>query len=282
MLLSFAIADAAGALFIGAGFTLAIACLVLLSSETGGPPKRRHLLRLYIVVLMIVVIGFFLSIFLFTNTFAIFEPRTDADNTLIMARLSVALDVFLVIVISMTDGLLVWRCYMVHDAVLMGQPSSFWGKISWFIPACLWVVGFVAGVISCTRLEGPPTAILFVLNALTNIYGTAFITIRLLRHRRMARICFGDKTSMARHHGIVGILVESAAINIPIAICTAVGNMGVKSVSLSWSIVYSICTPSQVRQSGFILTPQAEHVLIGIGNPLSHPPSFPRQSNRSA
>ncbi|KAF9442749.1 hypothetical protein P691DRAFT_764910 [Macrolepiota fuliginosa MF-IS2] len=94
-----------------------------------------------------------------------------------------------------------------------------------------------------------PTTVFFVSNALTNLCGTAFISIRLLRHRQMTRNFFEDKAPTARYGNIVGILLESAAVNVPIAICEAVGNMIVATsatgATSTWSIIYSIGIPSQ-------------------------------------
>ncbi|KAF9447981.1 hypothetical protein P691DRAFT_730510 [Macrolepiota fuliginosa MF-IS2] len=267
MLLSYAIADAAGGLFIGAGFTLAVTCLVLLSSETGGPPKQRHLLRLYIVVLMIVVVGFFLSIFLITNIFAIFEPHTDADVLLINDRLVVAMDVFQLIVISMTDGLLVWRCYTVHKA-LIGWPSSPRGITSWIIPAGLWVVSFVAGIITCAKpAHNPAIFVVFASNALTNLCGTVIITTRLLKHRRMIRNHLGGRAPMTRYQDVITILLESAMINVPVSICMAIGAIVTSdSTSFVWMIVLSITVPSQAFATFLVIHQMALGRAIGQKN----------------
>ncbi|KAF9447974.1 hypothetical protein P691DRAFT_818493 [Macrolepiota fuliginosa MF-IS2] len=176
-LLPTTIANAAGAFTTGTCFTLGVICLVLLSSQAAGPPKQRQWLQLYIVALILAVLCFFIAIFLLTNATAIFLPQANTDD-----KLGIQLTIFssatMVIIVYMTDGLLVWRCYMVHQA-LMGRCSLFWSKIAWVVPAGL----------------------------------------------RMTRIYFESKVSTARHNNIVSILLESAAINVPIAICAAVGNM---------------------------------------------------------
>ncbi|KAF9447970.1 hypothetical protein P691DRAFT_760314 [Macrolepiota fuliginosa MF-IS2] len=266
--LPFAIADISGALFVGAFITLSTICIILLSLKTGGTSKQRRLLQLYIVTLIIAVIGFFISDFVLTNVSTIFNPHTEEDGLLLVRKLVIPVDVFQTIVIFMTDGLLVWRCYMVREA-LMGQSSeSFWGKISCGIPACLWFMSVVTGVITCTRLEQAlPTAILFIFNALTNICGTAFITIHLLRHRQMARICFGDEAPTDRkYHNIVGILLESAAINVPVAICAVVGSIITMTQNLTpinWQIVYSISVPSQAFATVLVILQVALGRVIG-------------------
>ncbi|KAF9447979.1 hypothetical protein P691DRAFT_781638 [Macrolepiota fuliginosa MF-IS2] len=246
MLISLTIADASAALFIGACLTLGTICFILLSSPAGGPRKQRRLLRLYIVALLIAAAGFYLSDFLYTNTPTIFRPRTDNEYLLMNDRLILANAAFQAIVISLTDGLLVWRCYMVHKAFI-GRSLPVWGYIFWVTPAGLWTVNFVTGIILCTTRGSIPMVVLFSCNALMNIYGTAFITIHLLRHRRMARICFGDKAPMSRYHNIVGILLESAAINVPVAICAAVGYMVIHNpTAAALFIIFSISIPSQI------------------------------------
>ncbi|KAF9447982.1 hypothetical protein P691DRAFT_781643 [Macrolepiota fuliginosa MF-IS2] len=199
MTLPATIVSAVGAFSTGACLTLATMSFTLLSSKTGGPPMQQHLLQ---------------SI-----------DKNMAD------RLVLVTNAFSVVVIYIADGLLVrmvWRCYMVHKA-LVGHSSSFWGKISWVI----------------SPEQDILTAALLICNALMNIHGTAFITIRLLRHRHMVRTSFGDKVPVARYHSIVGIMLESAAINVPITICAAAGNLSTGSTPLTWVIVYSICTPGQ-------------------------------------
>lgn len=58
-----------------------------------------------------------------------------------------------------------------------------------------------------------------------NTYATLFLTIRLLLHRRMVMACAQDKALAARHIYIVGILLESAAVNLPVVIA-AVTRLG--------------------------------------------------------
>lgn len=74
-----------------------------------------------------------------------------------MQKLFVAVNLFEVVILSMTDGLLVgltqfspsrlssdihyeqiWRCYMVHK--VFEHSSARWRNIFWAFPACLWVL----------------------------------------------------------------------------------------------------------------------------------------------
>lgn len=52
---------------------------------------------------------------------------------------------------------------------------------------------------------------------------TFFITYRLLAHRKLVIACLGDKALAVRHTRIIMILLESAVVDIPIVIATAVG-----------------------------------------------------------
>ncbi|KAF9447972.1 hypothetical protein P691DRAFT_818487 [Macrolepiota fuliginosa MF-IS2] len=86
---------------------------------------------------------------------------------------------------------------------------------------------------------------------------------------RMTRIYFEDKVSTARHNNIVSILLESAAINVPIAICAAVGNMvttyGGES-TLIWAIFYFIGIPSRALATIIVIHQVALGRAIGRRN----------------
>ncbi|KAF9445811.1 hypothetical protein P691DRAFT_777320 [Macrolepiota fuliginosa MF-IS2] len=60
-------------------------------------------------------------------------------------------------------------------------------------------------------------------NAVINLYATIFIIFRLLQHRRMLIACLGTKVQTKRHVYIIGLLLESAIINVPIALAAAIG-----------------------------------------------------------
>ncbi|KAF9447966.1 hypothetical protein P691DRAFT_781625 [Macrolepiota fuliginosa MF-IS2] len=252
------IGDVSGAIIIGACLTLGTICLVLLSPRTRGPAKQRHLLQLYIVALIVAVIGYFVSVFLANHARAI--PH-------ITEKVLYGLNVGMSIIIWMTDGILVWRCYTVHNA-LTGHSSSFRGIIPWMIPAGLWVVSFVTSHI--------PAVVLAASNALTNVYGTAVIIIRLLQYRRMARLSFGGKVPLGRYNSIMSILLESAAINVPVAICTTVQNAVPSDMSLSWDVLYSIGVPCQNYQPA-----GSRRDNTGLGEEVTQHPRERRKSNFS-
>ncbi|KAF9447975.1 hypothetical protein P691DRAFT_818495 [Macrolepiota fuliginosa MF-IS2] len=242
------IGGTAGALFTGACLTLGTICFSLLSSGTAGSSKEHRLLQIYVVILMLTVVGFYVVTFLVLNLPAVFRPHTIDVVERQGNKLSIALYIFQAIILYMTDGLLVWRCYTFQKA-LTRHYSSFRGKIYWAVPAVLWVLNF--GIMTCAipataKIANPLQAALFILNALINTYGTIFIIIRLLQHRQVAKHCFqvGDRVPATKYHSTMGILLESAAINVPVAICTAVGNLA-SSSSSPWAIVFSIIGPSQ-------------------------------------
>ncbi|KAF9449278.1 hypothetical protein P691DRAFT_854360 [Macrolepiota fuliginosa MF-IS2] len=246
-----------GAFLTGSCATLGTICFVLLSSKTqAGNPKRRLLLQIYLLALTSAVVGYSLIQFIITNIYAIFRPHSFAElGDILDHKLSIPVNLFQALVIWLSDGLLVWRCYKVHKALSEDGPS-LWDRVSWAIPAALWAINFVIGLVTCAirtgKLADPLQATLFICNALTNIYGTFFITIRLLQHRQMARACLGDKVPVARYHRIMSILLESAAINVPIAIFAAVGNLASVDSPL-WAIVFSIVFPSQALTTILII-----------------------------
>ena len=62
----------------------------------------------------------------------------------------------------------------------------------------------------------PLGVLMLTSNLALNVYATIFITTRLLLHRRMIMRWTRDKALVTRHIYIVGILLESAALNLPI------------------------------------------------------------------
>ncbi|KAF9447967.1 hypothetical protein P691DRAFT_760312 [Macrolepiota fuliginosa MF-IS2] len=166
------IANASGALLVGACLTLGTVCFILLSSQTGTPPEQCHLLQLYIAALIVAVIGYFLSYFLFNNVQAIFHPHAEtgkdmANHDTARSALSKAVGFFAAVIISMTDGILT------------------------------------------------------------------------------AKLSFGNKAPVGRYNSTMGILLESAVINVPIAICVAVKNMPTTNVAIAWAIAGAIFAPCQ-------------------------------------
>ncbi len=89
----------------------------------------------------------------------------------------------------------------------------------------------VAGSISISsaprlQLEFSDTSgiVAITFNLALTVYATLFLTIRLvLAHRKLLIAPQGDKALTKRPLRIITILLESAAVNVPIATATAVG-----------------------------------------------------------
>lgn len=66
-------------------------------------------------------------------------------------------------------------------------------------------------------------ATIFISNAFINTYATVFISLCLFLRQRAMVESLGVKGFPARYLHIISVLLQSAAINVPIAITTAVG-----------------------------------------------------------
>lgn len=122
---------------------------------------------------------------------------------------------------------------------------KFWQKM------CLLTSTSVTGITTAIlpavwhpAFPGVPGTITMVSNLALNVYATLFITTRLLAHRKMVITAMGNKILVARHLQIVTILLESAAVNLPITIATAVGLVTGKTFG---GVIGPIAAPSQVR-----------------------------------
>lgn len=83
------------------------------------------------------------------------------------------------------------------------------------------IASFIIGGSITTALGAMPLGILMLSsNLVLNLYTTLFITTRLLLHRRMIMKWTRDKGLVTQHIYIVGILLESAAFNLPITVVT--------------------------------------------------------------
>lgn len=91
---------------------------------------------------------------------------------------------------------------------------------------------------------GIPGTVAITSNSALTVYATLFLTTRLLAHRKLTIACQGDKTLTKQHLRIITILLESAAINVPMAIASAVG---IKNDEVFGTTVGFVVPPSQVR-----------------------------------
>ncbi|KAF9445343.1 hypothetical protein P691DRAFT_273018 [Macrolepiota fuliginosa MF-IS2] len=140
-----------------------------------------------------------------------------------------------VVVLALTDGLLVWRCYMVQKAFTNGKFAG-WQWICWIIPLIFWITLIGIGTTAVITAKpmaplaqriGPPSNVFLVTaaacNTLLNLFATTNIIIRLLSHRRAMIASFGRESSLSNFPlKIAGILLESAIINLPVSITIVV------------------------------------------------------------
>ncbi|KAF9445801.1 hypothetical protein P691DRAFT_830567 [Macrolepiota fuliginosa MF-IS2] len=229
-----------GAIFTGGTIVLSISCLFLLSSNTGGSSKRNLFLRAYITALLLAIIGLELAYLLAANSFAVFHVHSIVELAKRQGSvLSLFISITPVIVIGITDGLLVWRCYAVHQ--VFEQTPSRWRNIFWILPALLWLLNMgtnvflpnlydssstcvVSGILAAPIAQLPLVyAVTLISNIVLNTYASLFIAVRMLQYRRIMIRCIGAGAPAARYVYIVGLLLESAAINVPVAFAAAIG-----------------------------------------------------------
>lgn len=81
-------------------------------------------------------------------------------------------------------------------------------------------------------------------NITLNLFTTVFIISRLILYRRMVKNSFGVRREEHLHHTrVVGMLLESAAINVPI---TVIALVGIATWSSYGDFMMSVVTPGQV------------------------------------
>ncbi|KXN86842.1 hypothetical protein AN958_09578 [Leucoagaricus sp. SymC.cos] len=147
--------------------------------------------------------------------------------------------------ILLTDGLLVWRCYILQSG-LSSITTRRWHYLSWIIPTLIWLfmVGasryllISGGIHTLTAAHFPVRQNLITLsialiscNAALNIFCTTTIILRLILHRRRILLLFKDTTqsrmtvtnAVRSTLSTSAIILESAAINIPAALIFLVG-----------------------------------------------------------
>lgn len=167
----------------------------------------------------------------------------------------------------------VWRCYMVQQ-VLMFPCSRLVRTLCWVFPASLWIammcknyvyhhshsdwllaslgLGTTGGILTYQvsapgRLADTAVACLtagLAANITLNLFTTIFIIARLVLYRRLVKRALGIRRQEHRQHTrVVGMLLESAAINIPITVIAVVGIATWKNYG---DFMMSVVTPGQV------------------------------------
>ncbi len=238
----------------GIALTLGMSAILLLAS--GREARQHYVLCAYTVTILLLLIAFETQALINHNTATIFFFRPYDGADIMLSRIMLLTAVVNTILV---DGLLVcigllgslphslflcfiykaWRCFLVEKAL----GSSNWGTLFQAFPACLW--GIIAGtgqkcrpgqrithlpVVAATVAGTAQNTTVYVgfgtigvaSNITLNIYATIFITTRLLLHRRMVMACVKDKALTTQHVYIIGILLESAIVNLPVTIITAV------------------------------------------------------------
>ncbi|KAF9440156.1 hypothetical protein P691DRAFT_824277 [Macrolepiota fuliginosa MF-IS2] len=204
------------ALFSGGLITLGITCIFLLSPK-GVNVVRRRLRRTYIIVLLLANVGYQTTYFL--------------DNTLgVMYLLNPKKRQVLRILAIICDVGHVDREY---------DGCGFLGCVGG---------GLGIAHLSTASIALQTTAISS--SILLNLYTTIYIAVRLLLHRPMVIACVGKAALTENYLPIISILLESAAINVPVTIAGAVG---IAVNRLFGSVVLSIAVTCQSLASVLIL-----------------------------
>jgi hypothetical protein len=145
-------------LFTGGLMVLGALCLCLLSEEKKTFCRQKIFLQAYIAVVVILDLGLQLTYLLSPHAIAIFHARSyEEANERFHQTLRIPMDLFPVLVFTVTDGLFVsknliesrllywslayslvkiWRCYILQQC--LGFKARCWHHIFWVIPSCFW------------------------------------------------------------------------------------------------------------------------------------------------
>ncbi|KAF7763962.1 hypothetical protein Agabi119p4_8499 [Agaricus bisporus var. burnettii] len=259
-----------GAVIFGALLTLGMSCVRLLAPLDGKRLLQLRLLRVYVISLMLINTIYGVENFLWSNFLSIFGD--EAHERRFFASIQLACTFTMVLVGVLTDGLLVWRCYMVQR-VLMPSICGSIRMFCWVFPACLWMtmiaLGITGGVIEHQvttpgKLANIATSCLttaLAANITLNLFTTVFIISRLILYRRMVKNSFGVRREEHLHHTrVVGMLLESAAINVPI---TVIALVGIATWSSYGDFMMSVVTPGQSFASVLVMYQVALGKAIG-------------------
>ncbi|KAJ3571144.1 hypothetical protein NP233_g3946 [Leucocoprinus birnbaumii] len=139
----------------------------------------------------------------------------------------------------------VWRCYRVQR--ILGPNGSPVSNIFWLSPLSLWAVMIVTGIVPAGLQNSwtPDLALISTsscINVLINVYTTVFIVIRVFLHRRATIARLGNGAPRRQHLRLISLVLESAALNIPITIASLVGT--ISNDAFTW-IVYPISVACQ-------------------------------------
>ncbi|KAF9442617.1 hypothetical protein P691DRAFT_765031 [Macrolepiota fuliginosa MF-IS2] len=252
-----------GPFFSGVFVTLGISCIFLLARGKK-TSKQHHFLCIYIIALLFLVIVYEVEMFLEADVVPILSLQSLREAQEFSDTAMALLPLTQTTIYALTEGLLVWRCFKIYRGVRRNLLERC-GHIVWIFPACLLGLGLVTGFISgglgfhlsaTLVLHQSTLGRILGATALTsqiilNLYATALITLTLLAYRRMVKRYSGNTASNDQHlPGVIAILLESAAINVPITIITAVGIGGGEKFGI---LIAPTATVSQALASVLII-----------------------------
>ncbi|KAF9440947.1 hypothetical protein P691DRAFT_800801, partial [Macrolepiota fuliginosa MF-IS2] len=187
------------------------------------------------MVLLLVNLGYLVEYFVWSHFPFIYYTQNPAVDVRKAAYVVGYLSNLMpLLTVCLTDGLLVWRCYVVQTNIDLGKHSG-WRSVFWVIPLGLWVttaaMGLVGGILFVVgpdpKAVNPLTHVLeataLISNCLVNMFTTCYITTCLLLHKRMVGAAFGENAPTDQHLRIISILLESAAIGVPVTVVAAAG-----------------------------------------------------------
>ncbi|KAF7763491.1 hypothetical protein Agabi119p4_8028 [Agaricus bisporus var. burnettii] len=217
-------------LFTGGLVVLGTLCLCLLSEERRRYCKQKVFLQTYVIVIVTLDLGLQLTYLFSPHAIAVFHAHSfEEANEKFYQTLRIPMDLFPMLVFALTDGLFIWRCYILQQ--FLGFKDNWWHHIFWVIPWCFWAFNLAAGITvlamdngnpSKFRLLGALSAATFASNAAINIYATLFICLCLYVHHRAAVASYGVQVASIRYRCIINLLLQFAAITVPISITAAV------------------------------------------------------------
>ncbi|KAF9445373.1 hypothetical protein P691DRAFT_785295 [Macrolepiota fuliginosa MF-IS2] len=259
------------------GFTIGTFChgilltLCFMRIKNDSSKQRLRFLQVYVCIILVVNMVFEINNARVTGIMLLYDtdPSESPGHIFITP-----FDALVVCIAIMTDGLLVWRCYLVQKSLSAPRSNLHWTNLGWIFPGCLLIAEIAASVASLTTkipkdfsqgMASSEVILLvtcFVSNALLNVYVTCNIVIRLLLHRRRVaaaslRVIHGSKEP---HMRVVGMLLEAAALNVPISIVTAVAGAMVNSLA---SMAFQIVVPIQSIASVLIIYQVARGRAVG-------------------
>ncbi|KAF9444849.1 hypothetical protein P691DRAFT_777988 [Macrolepiota fuliginosa MF-IS2] len=248
-------------LLAGSIITLGVSCVILLARGKERMSKQHQLLRIYVIALLFLIVGVEVEIFLATGI--LLQPLHQAEPP--FDTMMITLYLTILAVCALTNGILVWRCFMIHRGLRHSLLANY-GHVVWIFPACLSGLGLAIGSIACGvhlqhwALNSKLVSAAFALDVVLTLYTTTLITATLLMYRRTVKsLPAGTSSTRTQPLPIIAILLESAATNIPGAIAVVVG-FGEKY----GLIILPIVTVNQALTSVLIIH------QVALGRAFSH------------